>query len=92
VQLVMPWQLQGQITINNWQQFVPTLLIVLTTIIYIPLSVMDIVQQVQIVARLELFQPVLLRSTMVCLGVPLSAMDIVRVGVQLFGHGTQHAH
>jgi hypothetical protein len=41
------WQLQGQITVNNWQQFVPTLLIVLTTIIYIPLSVVDIIQQVR---------------------------------------------
>jgi hypothetical protein len=41
-----PWDLQGQITVNNWQQFVPTLLIVLTTIIYIPLSVVDIIQQV----------------------------------------------
>jgi hypothetical protein len=39
--------LQGEITLRNWQQFVPTLLIVLTTIIYIPLMLSDIMQQVR---------------------------------------------
>jgi hypothetical protein len=38
--------LQGHISTHNWQQFVPTLLLVLTTVVYIPLTMTDIVQQV----------------------------------------------
>jgi hypothetical protein len=48
--------MQGQITITNWQQFVPTLLIVLTTFIYIPLMLSDIVQQVCVAAPETGFQ------------------------------------
>jgi len=46
-------QYQGRISTSNWQQFVPDLLLLLTTIIYVPLTINDIVQQLRAEHRLR---------------------------------------